>query len=249
MKALGIIIGIIVVLVLGVGVYVVVNSGSLIKTAVETIGTEVLGVEVSLDSAEISLTEGSGELRGLTIGNPAGFGGSHAMRLGQIRLVIDVAEMSEELVVIKSVLIDKAELAIVVKGATTNLQAIMAKLDSTSTDTAESAEEDSSEVRLIIDEFVFSNAQASLESELLGNTSVNIPDVNLTGIGRKADGATIREVLQQIFVPVVQGSTQAIAAQGLDIEGAKDRLEQGLGKKLQDTLGSGLDALRRGNKD
>ncbi|MCZ6460289.1 MAG: hypothetical protein O6766_13130, partial [Gammaproteobacteria bacterium] len=59
------------------------------------------------------------------------------------------------------------------------------------------------------------------------------------------DGATIREVLQQIFVPVVQGSTQAIAAQGLDIEGVK----QGLGKKLQEKLGSGLDVFRRGNKD
>ena len=245
MKALGVIIGIIVVLVLGVGVYVVVNSGSLIKTAVETIGTEVLGVEVSLDSAEISLTEGSGELRGLTIGNPAGFGGSHAMRLGQIKLVIDVAEMSEELVVIKSVVIDKAELAIVAKGTTTNLQVIMATLDSTSTDTAEPVEDEGSDVKLIIDKFVFSNAKTSLESDLLVDASVDIPDLNLTGIGRKEDGATIREVVKQILAPIVSSSTQAVAAQGLDIEGAK----QGLGKKLQEKLGSGLDVFRRGNKD
>ncbi len=245
MKTMGIIVSIIVVLVLGVAVYVVVNSGSLIKTAVETVGSEVLGVDVSLDSAEISLTEGSGELRGLAIGNPDGFGGSHAMRLGQIKLVLDVAQMSEELVVIKSVLIDKAELAIVAKGSTTNLQVIMATLDSSSTDTTSAAEDDSSDVKLIIDEFVFSNAQTSLVSDLLGDASVNIADLKLTGIGRKADGATIREVLQQILAPIVRSSTQAVAAQGLDIEGAK----QGLGSKLQEKLGSGLDALRGGNRD
>lgn len=245
MKTLGVVGGIIVALVLGVGVYVIVNSGSLIKTAVETIGTEVLGVVVSLDSAEISLTEGSGELRGLTIGNPAEFGGSYAMRFGQIKLVIDVADISDELVVIKSVLIDKAELAIVAKGTATNLQAIMANLDSASADTAGAAEEDSSEVKLIIDEFIFSNAQTSLDSDLLGELSVNIPDLHLMDIGGKTDGTTIREALQQILVPIVRSSTQAIAAAGLDIEGVQDRLEQQLDEKLQDKLGSGLDALRR----
>ncbi len=245
MKTLGVVGGIIVALVLGVGVYVIVNSGSLIKTAVETIGTEVLGVAVSLDSAEISLTEGSGELRGLTIGNPAEFGGSYAMRFGQIKLVIDVADISDELVVIKSVLIDKAELAIVAKGTATNLQAIMANLDSASADTAGAAGEDSSEVKLIIDEFIFSNAQTSLDSDLLGDLSVKIPDLHLMDIGRKTDGTTIREALQQILVPIVSSSTQAIAAAGLDIEGVQDRLEQQLDEKLQDKLGSGLDALRR----
>ena len=245
MKTLGVVGGIIVALVLGVGVYVIVNSGSLIKTAVETIGTEVLGVAVSLDSAEISLTEGSGELRGLTIGNPDGFGGSYAMRFGQIKLVIDVADISDELVVIKSVLIDKAELAIVAKGTATNLQAIMANLDSASADTAGAAGEDSSEVKLIIDEFIFSNAQTSLDSDLLGELSVNIPDLHLMDIGGKTDGTTIREALQQILVPIVSSSTQAIAAAGLDIEGVQDRLEQQLDEKLQDKLGSGLDALRR----
>lgn len=248
MKTLGVVGGIIVALVLGVGVYVIVNSGSLIKTAVETIGTEVLGVAVSLDSAEISLTEGSGELRGLTIGNPAEFGGSYAMRFGQIKLVIDVADISDELVVIKSVLIDKAELAIVAKGTATNLQAIMANLDSASADTADTAGaagEDSSEVKLIIDEFIFSNAQTSLDSDLLGDLSVKIPDLHLMDIGRKTDGTTIREALQQILVPIVSSSTQAIAAAGLDIEGVQDRLEQQLDEKLQDKLGSGLHALRR----
>lgn len=245
MKTLGVVGGIIVALVLGVGVYVIVNSGSLIKTAVETIGTEVLGVAVSLDSAEISLTEGSGELRGLTIGNPAEFGGSYAMRFGQIKLVIDVADISDELVVIKSVLIDKAELAIVAKGTATNLQAIMANLDSASADIAGVAGEDSSEVKLIIDEFIFSNAQTSLDSDLLGDLSVEIPDLHLMDIGRKTDGTTIREALQQILVPIVSSSTQAIAAAGLDIEGVQDRLEQQLDEKLQDKLGFGLDALRR----
>ena len=43
MKAIGWLIGILLLVVVGLGVYVVMNSGSLIKTAVETLGPKVPG--------------------------------------------------------------------------------------------------------------------------------------------------------------------------------------------------------------
>ena len=45
MKAIGWLIGILLLVVVGLGVYVVMNSGGLIKTAVETYGPKYLGVE------------------------------------------------------------------------------------------------------------------------------------------------------------------------------------------------------------
>ena len=138
MKAIGWLIGILLLVVIGLGVYLVMNSGSLIKTAVETYGPRYLGVDVRLGSAEISLTEGTGELRGLVIGNPEGFDGPHSFSLGLIRLGLDPLGQSETLIRLRNIEVDSADLAMVARGTRTNLQALMANLSSDGGDQAPS---------------------------------------------------------------------------------------------------------------
>ncbi len=245
MKLIGWIVGIVLLIVVGSVVYVVINSGSLLKTAVETLGPDYLGVDVSLDAAEISLMDGSGELRGLTIGNPAGFGAGDAFKLGRIKLVIDPSEIGEELIVVKLIEIDAADLAIVAKGRDTNLQAIMNNLESSDADTGADGGPE-----LIIDAFDFTNARTSLDSDLLGEKTVDLPDIHLADIGRKSQGVTIREALTQILRPIVGASTKALAKESLNLDelqkNAEQQLDEVLGKQevLQKQVGSGLDELK-----
>ncbi len=245
MKAIGWIIGITLLIVVGLGVYLVLNSGSLIKTAVETLGPRYLGVDVSLDSAEISLTEGTGELRGLVIGNPVGFDGPHAFSLGLIRLGIDPTAQSESLIVIREILVDAADLAIVAHGKQTNLQAIMANLEGDgSAGTSGEPESADSGPKMIIDHFAFTNAHTSLDSDLVGERSVSVPDVVLDGIGRKSQGVTIREAMKQLLGPIVRASTQALAAEGLNVDQIKADAREKVDAELKDRLGTGLDSLK-----
>lgn len=246
MKAIGWIIGIVALIVVGLGVYLVMNSGSLIKTAVETLGPQYLGVDVRLDSAEISITEGTGELRGLVIGNPAGFDGPHAFSLGRIRLGLDPAAQSESLIVIREILVDSADLAIIAQGGQTNLQAIMAALEGDGTDEAAGAQRESADAgpRMIINHFAFTNARTSLDSDLVGGRSVSIPDVLLDGIGEKSQGVTVREAMKQLLRPIVRASTQALASEGLNVDELKANAREKVDAELENRLGTSLESLK-----
>lgn len=239
MKVIGWLVGLVLLAVIGVGAYVVINSGSLIKTAVERLGPQILGVPVSLGSAEISLTDGSGALNNLVIGNPEGFEGPHSMRIGRVALALDPSQISGDLVVIRDLSIDGAEVAIVAKGTSTNLQTIMDNLDSGETAEPAPADDPASEMKLIIDQFAFTNAKTSLSSDLIGDTSVQIPDINLSGIGRKTSGVTAQEAVKQLLRPILRSSTEAVVNAGIDVEGMK----QGAMDKVNETVSEGLKGL------
>jgi hypothetical protein len=238
-KVVGWLVGVVLLVVVGVGAYVVMNSGSLIKTAVETLGPKFLGVPVSLGSAEISLTDGSGALNNLVIGNPEGFSGPHAMRIGKVALALDPSQISGDLVVIRDLTVDGAEVAIVAKGTQTNLQTILNNLDSGESAEPAPADDPASEMKMIIDKFAFTNAKTSLSSDLIGDKSVEIPDINLSGIGRKSSGVTAQEAVKQLLQPILRSSTEAVVNAGIDVEGIK----QGAMEKVNESVSKGLKGL------
>lgn len=247
MKAIGWLIGILLLVVIGLGVYLVMNSGSLIKTAVETYGPRYLGVDVRLGSAEISLTEGTGELRGLVIGNPEGFDGPHSFSLGLIRLRLDPLGQSETLIRLRNIEVDSADLAMVARGTKTNLQALMANLSSDDGDQAPAEAPDGSEgpePQIIIEKFSFTNARTSLDSDILGEKSVEIPDIHLTGIGEKSQGVTIREALKQLLSPIVRASTEALARENLNVDEMKAKAEERLDEELKERIGTDLEGVK-----
>lgn len=245
MKAIGWLIGILFLVVVGLGVYVVMNSGSLIKTAVETYGPKYLGVDVRLGSADISLTEGTGELRGLVIGNPEGFDGPHAFSLGAIKLGLDPMGQSESLIRIRTIDVDAADLAIIAKGTDTNLQALMKNLASDRTSESAPGEQSTGpEPKIIIENFAFTNARTSLSSDILGAKAVEIPDIRLTGIGEKSQGVTIREALRQLFNPIFKASTEALAREGLNVDELKANAEERVDKELKERIGTDLEGVK-----
>jgi hypothetical protein len=241
MKVIGWIIGLLLVLIVGVGVLLVLNAGNVVKTAVETLGPRYLGVPVRLSAADISVTEGSGELRGLEIGNPAGFQGPYAIRINRASVTLDPSQISGSLIVLKAFDVDGADVAIAAKGRNTNLQAIMKNLESGSTEAPAPAEESGAEVKMIIDRFDFTNARASLDSDLVGSKEVSIPDIHLTGIGRKSEGVTIREAAKQVLRPIVQRATEVLVQEGIGVDQLKEQANQ----KLQEEIGSGLERLKK----
>ena len=61
----------VVVVIVVVVVFVLSNIDTLVQEAVEEIGSEATQAKVTLDEVDISITSGTGALRGLTVGNPA----------------------------------------------------------------------------------------------------------------------------------------------------------------------------------
>ena len=64
-------------LIIGGSVYFLLsNLDGLVKTAIETYGSEATKTAVSVSSVKIVLQDGSGSIQGLTVGNPKGFAGA-----------------------------------------------------------------------------------------------------------------------------------------------------------------------------
>ena len=242
MRAFLIVFAIVVLAVVGVGAYLYFNLGALIKQAIETEGPAYLEAPVTVQAVNLGFADTTGEIRGFQIANPAGFDGPYAMRVARVKLALDQENSSQEVVVLNELSIDGAELNAVAKGTRTNLQQLLANVErNAGAPSGDSTTEGETPVRVIIDQLHFTNAKTQLVSDLLGEVAVEIPDIHLSDIGRKSNGATMGEVFQLLLKPISQAVTREVVARSSGI----DELEQRLKDKVKDKLGGLGDLLNR----
>ena len=105
MKKLLIGLAVVVVLVVGGVLYFASNIDSIIKAAVEEIGSEATKTQVTLNQVELSITSGEGALRGFRMGNPDGFKTKEAMHFDAVSVKIDTDSFTKDVIVIKEVVI------------------------------------------------------------------------------------------------------------------------------------------------
>ena len=90
--------------------YVLSGLDGMVKDAIETYGSQATGTAVRVESVQIVLKDGSGAIRGLTIGNPQGFAAPQAFSLGEIAIQIDLKSLSEEVTVIEQITVQAPEI-------------------------------------------------------------------------------------------------------------------------------------------
>ena len=231
MKTVGIVVGVLLIVVVGAVVYMVQNVNSLVENAIEDLGSKALGTTVRVASVDISLTEGRGTIKGLEIANPKGYDGPYLMQLDEITVDLDLDELSAETIVLERVLIDGARIAAIVKGKDdSNLQTLMDNLD---TGSSAAAETDAGEITVIIDRLDFVNAQATVDAVFLSEqVAIDVPDVHLSGIGRKEGGATAGEVAAALLKPITEAVVREMITRSL---GGED-LEANIKNKIFDKL-------------
>lgn len=208
MKVIGVAIALVLLLVIGVFVYVAYNTNSIVKNAIETIGPQYLGAPVRVKDVDISLQDGRGTLTDLEVGNPPGYEGPYAVRVGTVSVTLDVAHSTSGLVVLKRVTIDGARVAAIAKTAKeTNLRALSSNVPSS---------QNSSPIKLIIDELDLTNTQAVVSSPLLSKAlEVIVPDVHLKDIGRSTGGADVGTVIDQVLAPITKAVTRSLSEAGM----------------------------------
>ena len=178
MKVVAWLLLVVLLLVGGAAAYLYFNSGALLKGAIEEYGSEAVGTRVSVASVSLDLATESGELRGLTIANPPGYGAGAAVAIDVLGMGIDVASSSEQLVVLRELTVDGAAINVVAKGQDTNLQALMDGMDETASSSGGAGDSTATpEPNVIIDRVRFTNVNTSVQSDILGETALDLPDV------------------------------------------------------------------------
>ena len=102
-KIIFIVVGVVLLAVVGGVVFLMSNLDSIVKNAIETVGTKVAGVKVSVGSVKISLTEGKGTIKRPDRRQPSGFKTPTAFSLGAITVAIDTGSISGNPIIIKEV--------------------------------------------------------------------------------------------------------------------------------------------------
>lgn len=247
---------IVVVVVVGLGLLVS-NLDGLVKAAVEKYGSQATGTAVSLAEVKISLTEGKGTLKGLVVGNPKGFTSNSAFRLGEISVAIDTGSVTKNPVVIKEVLVAAPEVTYEIGADGSNIDAIQKNLEKltggggkAAPEAQKPAEAKSDEPKLIIDLVQMKAGKMNLVADKMipgMATSATLPDIRLTGIGRKSNGASGAEVAQQVIDSLTKAALSSVSKLGIDslVEGGQQKLMDAAGSAVPGGVPAGAgDALK-----
>jgi hypothetical protein len=235
---------------IGFGVYYLLsNLDSLVKSAIETYGSEATQTSVRVDNVKIVLQDGSGAIHGLTVGNPQGFAAPHAFSLGEIATQIDLKSLSGDVPVIEQITIRAPEVFFEIneKGQN-NLDKLKSNLQpsaSTSSSTS-SAESGGAEPKLIIRKLIFSDGNIHARVVPLDkNYELKLPNIQMNDLGGKT-GATPSQIASQALKVLTDRALIEIKKKGIDqykaqLEGEVnkrlDTEKEKFGDKLKGVLG------------
>ncbi len=209
---------VLVVLVAGVALFL----GPIIKTSVKTIGPQVAGVEMTLEKASVNLLTGNVKLKGLIIGNPEGFKTPSLMELGQFVLDLDMGSLLTDTIVIKKIHIDSPQITYEQALRSSNFSALLKNLEPDEKAPAEEPEEKvatekkAPAKKVVIEDFLFENGKVNVSITLAGGQQLTVPlaTIHLENIGKASDGASITEVINEVFGAISKSVASAVAASG-----------------------------------
>lgn len=202
---------------------------AIVKSGIEVVGSDVLGTAVTVDSVSISPLSGTGSIRGLTIQNPEGFSADNIMQLGEVRVALNVASLTSDVVEIFEVSVIEPVITYETKITTDNMRALLANLPSTPADGGEVAEVPADAGKgLIINEFNLNAAQVNVVASIIEQSLV-LRDIQLTDIGTENQAATVSQVLELVLGSVSRAILNA-EKPGLDElrESVEGRLQDGV---------------------
>lgn len=179
-------------LIVGGAIWLHGNLDGLVQSAISKYGTAMTGATVKVSAVKLKAANGHGTLKGLLVGNPAGFKTPYAVRADTIELEVDVASLTKDVVLVKKIAVIAPEVIYEKGDALTNVDAIqknIAQYLGPSTNTGPGK-------KLIVQEFVIRGAKAQVSASFLNGQTVTValPDIALRDLGKAKGGLTPGEL-------------------------------------------------------
>jgi len=244
--------------VVGLVFYVWSSLDSLIQEAVETYGSEVTQAEVKLDGVDLDLGNGRAALRGLKVGNPAGFETPSAFRLGAVTVKVDTNTVNEDPVVISEIVVDKPEVTYELSATGNNIDALQKNVESYikakglggDGASGEKAGDDQGP-KIVIKDLYVRGGVVNVSATILKGKSMSapLPEIHLTDIGKDEGGATPGEIAEKVLSALTSAAGKAAGGLGIgktlgslksklgDIAGGAGDLGQAVGKSVTESVG------------
>jgi hypothetical protein len=212
----------------------------LVERTVEQVGSELLGTQVSVDSADVELRAGRAIVRGIEVANPRGeglaFSDEPAIRIGEVDVSIDVASLAASPIALEEVSVRDPFVNVEVTPSEVNLLALRRNLDRASPAAADAAAPGEAPRRFAVRRFAFEEGRLRADARAVGRDAreVVLPKLELREVGGEAGGTP-----GEIGKRVLEAFLARILAQV-----AKDRLSELIDRELDDLKEKAADALR-----
>lgn len=240
-KILVIVLAAILILVIAGVVLVDLFAERAVKYGIEAAATKALNVGVTVDDVDLSLTAGKLVLYGTSISNPPGYQHRKLLELDSARIQVDVRSLLSDVVKIRQIKLDGAEVVLEQKGIMrNNLQDVIKAIPRGPK--AEDQAEPTGK-KLHIDELEISNTKVKVKLLPLpgraDTISLKLATIRMTNLGsdNKLDAAGLTG---KILSAIARG----IAEQGAGI--LPDDVVNGLSTALGKTLDLGKDVIKGG---
>jgi hypothetical protein len=199
-----------------------------VKRGVEMLGPKLTKVDVKLQSVSLSLLSGSGTIKGLVVGNPAGFKTPSAINIGVATLALKPGSLLSDKIVIKTINVQAPQITFETDLKHNNLSTILANVQETTgggqTEPAKPGQpsqpkEAKPAKKLEVDEFVITGGKihVSVTGPLQGSATVPLPDIHLQDLGTGPDGITPAELTKRVLAAIEAGAAQAASGAVTDI--------------------------------
>lgn len=196
------------------------SKDELVREAIEKFGPEITGVAVSVRKVQLDLLDGKAMIGGLRIGNPKGYSAPDALKLGEMRLTLDPASITKDVIVVKEVVLVSPDVTWERANGVSNVEAIQKNIDAYVARTLGASEKksDAPAKKFVIEHLYVKDAKVHYGTAL----SMPLPDLHLRDIGKKSNGATAGEVAKQTWDAIAQGAMNLASRAGTAVkEGAQ----------------------------
>lgn len=225
-----------------VATFVFPSLESVVKAAIEKIGSDLTQTTVRLDDVKLSLTDGKGSLHGLHMTNPNGFEETDAFAFDQVTIKVDLTTLTSDVVVINEVVVEKPRIRYELGEKGTNIDTIRSNVESQQG----SGSSDGETPSFIIKNLYLRDGTVGVAATGLtdGQLSVPLPDIHLTDVGAEGAGASPGDIIEHTLAAVGSGITTAVA--DINLDGIRQGIEDaasGAGEAIGEMAGSAGETL------
>jgi hypothetical protein len=228
--------------------------GAIVKAGVERGGPFITKVPVTLSGANISVVNGSGQLKGFSMGNPEGFKAPQSVSVGSVSVKLEPGSLLSDKMIVRSVVVEAPEITYEAAFGGSNIGKILENIQAVASQGKSNPDQPGSKKKLQVDEFVITGAKLNITASVIGGNaaSLTLPDIRLASLGQGPDGITAAELSARAFKEVVEAAAKAVTANAVRLGGSVADTAKEVGADAKDRLkkaSSGISDLIKGKKE
>ncbi len=188
----------------------------LVKSGIESTGTEMFKTEVTVESVSVSPFSGSGTIEGLRVKNPEGFDSDYAIVMGSFELTLDVSTVLSDTLIVNNIVINEPAFSVIQKVPENNLRMLMNNIEESM------GEGSSSSTGLVIEKLSIINGKVTVTPNIGGERSamVTMGNIELENLGKSGSSSTGQVIRQVTSRMINEALNTALSGQ---IQGLKEK--------------------------